>query len=99
MSTVPGAATQPAIDGGRSEKDRVKVVGVFVPPHQADYPDDQVQIHVDKPLSFREKKMLDRSRHLLVSELAIAKGVRETEAEALMEKALNKADLSMPAVL
>jgi CarD family transcriptional regulator len=53
----------------------------------------------EKPLSFREKKMLDRSRHLLVSELAIAKGVRESEAEALIEKALNKADLSMPAVL
>ena len=53
----------------------------------------------EKPLSFREKKMLDRSRHLLVSELAIAKGVREMEAEALIEKALNKADLTMPAVL
>jgi len=53
----------------------------------------------EKPLSFREKKMLDRSRHLLVSELAIAKGVRELEAEALIEKALNKADLRMPAVL
>jgi RNA polymerase-interacting CarD/CdnL/TRCF family regulator len=43
--------------------------------------------------------MLDRSRHLLVSELAIAKGVREPEAEALIEKALNKAYLRMPAVL
>src|SRR5258705_8517737 len=53
----------------------------------------------DKPLSFREKKMLDRSRHLLVSELSIAKGVREAEAEALIEKALNKAELTMPAVL
>jgi len=53
----------------------------------------------DKPLSFREKKMLDRSRHLLVSELSIAKGVPETEAEALIEKALNKAELTMPAVL
>ena len=39
----------------------------------------------EKPLSFREKKMLDRSRHLLVSEIAIAKGVRESEAEALIE--------------
>jgi len=27
----------------------------------------------EKPLSFREKKMLDRSRHLLVSELSIAR--------------------------
>jgi CarD family transcriptional regulator, regulator of rRNA transcription len=53
----------------------------------------------EKPLSFREKKMLDRSRHLLVSELAIAKGVRESEAEMLIERALNKADLNMPAVL
>ena len=53
----------------------------------------------EKPLSFREKKMLDRSRHLLVSELAIAKDVREVEAEALIERALNKADLHMPAVL
>ena len=53
----------------------------------------------EKPLSFREKKMLDRSRHLLVSELSIVKGVSEVEAEALIEKALNKAELSMPAVL
>jgi CarD family transcriptional regulator len=53
----------------------------------------------EKPLSFREKKMLDRSRHLLVSELAIAKAVPEPEAEALIERALNKADLHMPAVL
>ncbi len=53
----------------------------------------------EKPLSFREKKMLERSRHLLVSEMAIAKGIPESDAEALMEKALNKANLSMPAVL
>jgi CarD family transcriptional regulator len=53
----------------------------------------------DKPLSFREKKMMDRSRHLLVSELAIAKAVPESEAEALIERALNKAALHMPAVL
>jgi CarD family transcriptional regulator len=56
-------------------------------------------LQLEKPLSFREKKMLDRSRHLLVSELAIARGVRESDAEALMEKALNKAALTMPAVL
>lgn len=53
----------------------------------------------EKPLSFREKKMLDRSRHLLVSEVSIARGVRDFEAESMLEKALNKADLSMPAVL
>lgn len=51
----------------------------------------------EKPLSFREKKMLDRSRHLLVSELAIARGIGETEAESLIEKSLHKAALNMPA--
>ena len=34
-----------------------------------------LQIHVDKPLSFREKKMLDRARHMLVSEISIARNV------------------------
>jgi CarD family transcriptional regulator, regulator of rRNA transcription len=53
----------------------------------------------DKPLSFREKKMLDRARHLLVSELSIARGLRETDAEAALDRALNKAGLSLPAVL
>lgn len=53
----------------------------------------------DKLLSFREKKMLDRARHLLVSELSIARGMKQLEAEAALEKALNKAGLSLPAVL
>ena len=67
--------------------------------HVAEVLKSLLVLQEEKPLSFREKKMLDRSRHLLVSELAIAKGVREAEAEALIEKALNKADLKMPAVL
>ena len=28
-----------------------------------------LQLHIDKPLSFREKKMLDRARYMLVSEI------------------------------
>ena|ERR1035438_4324901 len=58
-----------------------------------------LQIHVDKPLSFREKKMLDRARHMLVSEISIARGVAEVHATALMQRALDKAGLSLPAVL
>ena len=58
-----------------------------------------LQIHVDKPLSFREKKMLDRARHMLVSEISIARGVAEIHATALMQRALDKAGLSLPAVL
>ena len=38
-----------------------------------------LQLHIDKPLSFREKKMLDRARHMLVSEISIARGVPESD--------------------
>jgi len=58
-----------------------------------------LQIHVDKPLSFREKKMLDRARHMLVSEVSISRGVPEITATALLQRALGKAGLTLPAVL
>jgi CarD family transcriptional regulator len=50
----------------------------------------------DKPLSFREKKMLDRARHMLVTELSIARRIPDTEATALMDRALAKANLVLP---
>ncbi|MBI1791149.1 MAG: CarD family transcriptional regulator [Acidobacteria bacterium] len=56
-------------------------------------------LQAEKPLSFREKKMLDRARHLLVTEVTIARRVPESEARTLLEKSLNKAGLAMPAVL
>src|SRR5579859_916232 len=39
-----------------------------------------------KPLSFREKKMLERARYLLVSELAMSKNVQEGEVEHLLSR-------------
>jgi CarD family transcriptional regulator len=53
----------------------------------------------DKLLSFREKKMLDRSRHMLVTEISIARGIGEPEAVALLQKYLNKAGLTLPPIL
>ena len=50
----------------------------------------------EKTLSFREKKQLDRARHLLLTELMIARTIRQPEAEAVLEKALNKAGLNLP---
>ncbi len=50
----------------------------------------------DKPLSFREKKMLQRSRHMLITELSISRGVSQCEAVRLLEKTLAKADLKLP---
>ena len=49
-----------------------------------------------KPLSFREKKMLERARYLLVSELAMAKNLEETAIEQLLSKALSKCKLRFP---
>ncbi len=49
-----------------------------------------------KALSFREKKMLERARYLLVSELAMSKNWEETEVEELLNKSLSKSKLRFP---
>jgi len=51
-----------------------------------------------KPLSFREKKMLERARYLLVSELALAKNLDENEVEQMLTKALSKSKLKFPEI-
>ena len=51
-----------------------------------------------KALSFREKKMLERARYLLVSEMAMARNVDETEMEGLLNRALSKVKLKFPEV-
>lgn len=49
-----------------------------------------------KALSFREKKMLDRARFLIVSELATARGVSEVTVEQNVITALARARLRLP---
>ena len=56
-------------------------------------------LQIEKPLSFREKKMLDRARHMLVTELTMARRIPEIEAVAALQKALGKAHLTLPPVL
>lgn len=51
---------------------------------------------VAKVLSFREKKMLDRARHMLITELCTSRSVTEAEAINVFEKALSKANLRFP---
>ena len=48
------------------------------------------EVSKKKSLSFREKKMYDRAKYLLVSEVAIVKGIPEAEAEKLIAKSLEK---------
>ncbi|HXS94536.1 MAG TPA: CarD family transcriptional regulator [Candidatus Limnocylindrales bacterium] len=53
-----------------------------------------LQLHLEKPLSFREKKMLDRARYMLVSEISIARNVPELHAANMLQRALAKAGLA-----
>jgi len=53
----------------------------------------------EKPLSFREKKMLERARYLLVSELSMARNCPETDIEDELREALTRAKLRFPEVI
>lgn len=43
-----------------------------------------------KSLSFREKKMYERAKYFIVSEVAHVRSIEETEAEAIVEGALDR---------
>ncbi len=49
-----------------------------------------------KGLSFREKKMLERARYLLVSELALARNCEEENIQLLLTKTLSRVNLRFP---
>ena len=55
-----------------------------------------IALHQAKPLSFREKKMLERARYLLVSELAMARNCEESKVEEILTTALAKCKLRFP---
>jgi CarD family transcriptional regulator len=57
---------------------------------------DLLRLQTRKPLSFREKKMLDRARHMLITEFSTSRGLTEGEAVDLLERALSKAQLHLP---
>ena len=52
----------------------------------------------EKSLSFREKKMLERARYLLVSEIAISRNCAESEIEEALDTALIKCNLRFPEI-
>ena len=52
----------------------------------------------DKSLSFREKKMLERARYLLVSEIAISRNCDQSVIEEALTKALIKCNLRLPEI-
>jgi CarD family transcriptional regulator len=58
-----------------------------------------LQLQIDKPLSFHEKGMLDRARHMLTAEISIARNVPEVRAVKMIERALAKAGIALSGVL
>ena len=48
------------------------------------------------PLSFREKKMLDRARHMLTTELSTSRGWSEAQSIECLDQILAKARLRLP---
>jgi CarD family transcriptional regulator len=56
-------------------------------------------IQAEKPLSFREKKMLECARRMLIAEVSVCRAVADAEAAELLGKALAKANLPLPPAL
>jgi CarD family transcriptional regulator len=56
-------------------------------------------VQAERPLSFREKKMLDRARQMVLTEVCISRALRENDAIVLLDSVLAKSDLKMPAAL
>jgi len=56
-------------------------------------------LRLSQPLSFREKKMLDRARHMLITEIAVSRCITEQAATDMLQKALAKASLTLPPAL
>ena len=53
----------------------------------------------EKTLSFREKSMLDRARHMLVTELSASRHMTQAEAIRLIQNSLAEASLTLPPAL
>jgi CarD family transcriptional regulator len=53
-------------------------------------------LQMEKSLSFREKKMLDRARHMLITEFSTSRGLKPIEAADMLDKVLAKAQLHLP---
>jgi CarD family transcriptional regulator len=56
-------------------------------------------VQAERPLSFREKKMLDRARQMVLTEICISRGLQEGTAIELLDGLLAKSSLKMPAAL
>ena len=77
----------------KENSERMRVGGLF---ETAEVLKMLLLVQSEKPLSFREKKMLDRARHMLITELSICRGLSETDSVDVLSKAVVKSGLRWP---
>jgi CarD family transcriptional regulator len=75
-------------DRFKENSERMRSGSIF---HVAEVFKNLVYLSRVKPLSFREKRMLDRARFLLISELSTVMNTGEIEIEERIERAVTKA--------
>ena len=80
-------------DRFKENSERMRSGSIF---HVAEVFKNLVYLSRVKPLSFREKRMLDRARFLLISELATVMSIGELEIEERIDKAVTKACGKVP---
>ena len=80
-------------DRFKENSERMRSGSIF---HVAEVFKNLVYLSRVKPLSFREKRMLDRARFLLISELSTVMNTGEVEIEERIERAVTKACGKVP---
>jgi CarD family transcriptional regulator len=90
LKTLSADFTNPPIDWKDRYKEfleRMKTGDIF---HVAEVLKTLTYLSLSKPLSFREKRMLERARYLVISELATVCRKSECMVEPLVDDALRK---------
>src|SRR3954470_10437796 len=80
-------------DRFKENAERMRSGSIF---HVAEVFKNLVHLSRVKPLSFREKRMLDRARFLLISELSTVMNLKELEVEERVDKLVTKACAKVP---
>ena len=93
LSIAENLSTSDWKDRFKENSDRMRTGSLF---EVASVLKSLIALHQAKPLSFREKKMLERARYLLVSELAMSRNCEETKIEELLALSLAKCKLRFP---
>lgn len=96
LDFLAGAKCRPCADWKNRFKENSEKMRVGALLDIAEVMKGLLQQQQDKPLSFREKKMLDRARHMLLTEVSSARAVPLDEAAEILRRALGKASLPLP---